>query len=432
MRGRAPLLRSRALSIDRSTAASRRRRVAVVVQRYGDGLLGGAENHARLLVQALAPHHDVTVLTSCAQDATTWAMDWPAGDTIVDGVRVRRFAQPRRNEGGRAKVPRRHKLRFLLRGLLDRLGGPRVPEPVGDDVLDGHQFLRRQGPTCHGLVDALRAGDWDVVVFFTALYHPTAEGLPLCPVPTLLLPLLHDEKAMALPWFHRVFAAATETLWNTEAERRLGQRLYGAHAQPGRVVGAPIHVQPPTGDGIAAARAAHGVPERYLVYVGRIEKGKGCADLLAAWLAVAPGLPDCALVFVGKGDMVVPPSPQVRCTGFVSAQDRDALVAGAAALVMPSRHESLSAVLLEALALGVPVLANADCEPLADHVAGSRAGTAYRGRGALCAGLVEALARPAGERRRLGDAGRAYVEARYAPPRVEAAWREAVERVAAR
>lgn len=403
-----------------------------MVQRYGDGLLGGAESHARLLVQALAPQHDMTVLTSCARDATTWAMDYAPGEAFVDGIRVHRFAQPRRNDGGRAKVPRRHKLRFLLRGLLDRLGGPRVPEPAGDDVLDGHQFLRRQGPACAGLVDALRTGDWDVVVFFTALYHPTAEGLPVCRAPALLLPLLHDEKAMALPWFHRVFAAAHETLWNTEAERRLGQRLYGAHAQPGRVVGVPIHVLPQDDASIAAARAAHGVPARYLVYVGRIEKGKGCAELLAAWRAVAPQLPGCALVFVGKGDLVVPPSPQVCCTGFISAQQRDALVAGAAALVMPSRYESLSVVLLEALALGVPVLANADCEPLADHVASSRAGTAYRGRSALCAGLVEALARPADERRRLGEAGRVYVEARYAPPRVEAAWREAVERVAAR
>ena len=420
------------MSFQPSSDARLRRRVAIVVQRYGDGLLGGAENHARLLVDALAPHHDVTVLTSCARDATTWDMHYAPGDEVAGGIRLRRFAHPPRNEGGRARVPRRHKLRFLARSWLDRLPGPRVPEPVGDDRLDGHEFLRRQGPACGGLVDALRSDDWDAVVFFAALYHPTAEGLPACRAPALLLPLLHDEKAMALPWFHRVFAAPRETLWNSHAECRLGQRLYGAHAQHGLVIGAPIHVQAPGEARIAAARAAFDLPARYLVYVGRIEKGKGCAELLAAWLAVASQRPGCALVFVGRGDLVVPPSAQVRCTGFVSSADRDALVAGAAALVMPSRYESLSLVLLEALALGVPVLANADCEPLADHVAASRAGTAYRGRRALRSGLLQALDRPDDERRRLGQAGRLYVDAHYAPARVEAAWLDAIDRVAAR
>jgi glycosyltransferase involved in cell wall biosynthesis len=117
----------------------------------------------------------------------------------------------------------------------------------------------------------------------------------------------------------------------------------------------------------------------------------------------------------------------VRVAGWLEAADRDALVAGAAALVMPSRHESLSLVLLEAFALGVPALANGACEPLADHVAASGAGESYRGRAQLRAGLQRALARPDDERRRLGDAGRRYVAAHYAPDRVADAWLDAVE-----
>jgi glycosyltransferase involved in cell wall biosynthesis len=220
-------------------------------------------------------------------------------------------------------------------------------------------------------------------------------------------------------------------LWNTAAEQRLAIRLYGAQAGRGRIVGAAVKVQPPSSQSIDAARARHGLPARYLVYVGRIEKGKGCAELLHAWRAVSPQLPDAALVFVGTGSMVFETSPRVRRTGFVDGAERDALVAGAAALVMPSRHESLSLVLLEAFALGVPVLANAASEPLADHVAASGAGDAYRGRRALRAGLRRALARPAAERARLGEAGRRYVAAHYAPEVVERAWLDAVERVSA-
>jgi glycosyltransferase involved in cell wall biosynthesis len=87
-------------------------------------------------------------------------------------------------------------------------------------------------------------------------------------------------------------------------------------------------------------------------------------------------------------------------------------------------------VLLEALALGVPALANADCEPLADHLAASGAGEAYRGARTLRRGLLRALARPAAERQRLGEAGRRYVDAHYAPQIVERAWLDAVDRVA--
>jgi len=410
-----------------------RRSIAVVVQRYDERIVGGAEWHARSLVETLARYHEVTVLTTCAHDAASWVMHYPPGEDRVHGVRVLRFSHPERNAGGRAKVPLGHKLRFLGRRLLDSLGGPRAAHPIGDDACDGHLFLRRQGPTCEDLIEALRQGsaDWDVVVFFTALYYPTAEGLPVWGTRSVLVPTLHDEKPMVLPWFHRVFATAGETLWNTHAEQRLARRFYGANAAAGHVVGAGVRVQAPTAGQTAAARARYALPERYLVYVGRIEKGKGCAELLAAWQAVATQAADAVLVFVGQGSLPITTGPQVRCTGFIDGAERDALVAGAVALVMPSRHESLSLVLLEALALGVPALANGHCEPLVDHVAASGAGETYRGVHALRGGLLRALARPRAERKRLGDAGRRYVAARYAPAIVERAWLDAIERAAA-
>ncbi|MFX8965137.1 glycosyltransferase, partial [Acinetobacter baumannii] len=76
-------------------------------------------------------------------------------------------------------------------------------------------------------------------------------------------------------------------------------------------------------------------PARYVVYVGRVEIGKGCAELLAAWRALGPRVADSALIFVGQGAMKIREMPNVKMTGFVDPGERDALVAGASALVMP-------------------------------------------------------------------------------------------------
>ena len=63
--------------------------VTFVTPRYGAEVLGGAEAGARLLATRLAADgRDVTVITSCATSMQTWADDFPAGETVEDGVRV--------------------------------------------------------------------------------------------------------------------------------------------------------------------------------------------------------------------------------------------------------------------------------------------------------------------------------------------------------
>jgi hypothetical protein len=66
-------------------------KLAVVVQRYGQTINGGAELHARYIAERLARHADVEVLTTCAMDYITWRNELPAGVEVVNGVSVRRF-----------------------------------------------------------------------------------------------------------------------------------------------------------------------------------------------------------------------------------------------------------------------------------------------------------------------------------------------------
>ena len=66
-------------------------RLAVVVQRYGADINGGAELHARYIAERLSRHAEVEVVTTCARDYVTWRNERPAGIEEVNGVRGRRF-----------------------------------------------------------------------------------------------------------------------------------------------------------------------------------------------------------------------------------------------------------------------------------------------------------------------------------------------------
>ena len=75
----------------RPTAAAppdRRRivKLAVVVQRYGADINGGAEQHARYIAERLSRHASVEVVTTCARDYVTWKNELPAGVEQVNGI----------------------------------------------------------------------------------------------------------------------------------------------------------------------------------------------------------------------------------------------------------------------------------------------------------------------------------------------------------
>src|SRR5215217_1780798 len=66
-------------------------KLAVVVQRYGADVNGGAELHARYVAEHLARHAEVRVLTTCARDYLTWRNELPDGLEQVNGIAVERY-----------------------------------------------------------------------------------------------------------------------------------------------------------------------------------------------------------------------------------------------------------------------------------------------------------------------------------------------------
>ena len=108
-------------------------KLAVVVQRYGAELNGGAELHARYVAEHLARHAEVEVLTTCATDYITWRNELDPGVERVNGVPVRRFPVSRErgvDEFGRWSTQvfkESHSITAELAWL--RSEGPTQPEP---------------------------------------------------------------------------------------------------------------------------------------------------------------------------------------------------------------------------------------------------------------------------------------------------------------
>jgi glycosyltransferase involved in cell wall biosynthesis len=140
-----------------------------------------------------------------------------------------------------------------------------------------------------------------------------------------------------------------------------------------------------------------GLPREYLLFVGAAGPRKALDWLLKAH-EVNPDLPP--LVLVGPGHIGAP--DRVRAVGYLSDVDLRSVMAGASALVLPSREEGFGLPVLEAMAAGTPVVA-ADTTALPETCGGAARLTDPDPE-ALCDALFSLLADDA-ERARLTALG---------------------------
>lgn len=395
-------------------------RVAVVVQRYGAGILGGAETYAAVLARLLARFHDVEVLTTTAREYVKWENALAAGVTEEDGVRVRRFPVERGRE------PAWGILNRLLHDGFDSSAFALLPPDVRDahaqrlrawpDALQ-EAFIRGQGPHAPALHDHLRATAYDRVVFVTYLYPTTYDGLAAVPPErALVVTTLHDEPPAYLPVFGRRLARA-RLLGLTDTEVALVARLYPGQALSAQRIGYGIELPADCGSRQAGS-------DEYLLYAGRIDVQKGVVQLLRWYetLRAAVARPP-RLVLIGQVAMPVASRDGVEVRGFVDDAEKLRLMRDALALVHLSPYESLGIVLLEAMAVRTPVLVHADSEVMVEHCRRSGAGLWLRDACELVA-AVRRLREDPDLRSRLGERGRSYVEREFSLAAYEGRLRE--------
>jgi glycosyltransferase involved in cell wall biosynthesis len=386
--------------------------LAIVVQRYGADISGGAELHARYIAERLSSRIQVRVLTTCARDHLTWRNEFPAGADEVNGVPVERFP-----------VARERSIRDF--GIRSRRVFTRF-----HSLQEELEWLDSEGPVSPGLLSRLRRsdGEFDFVVLFSARYHQAYYGARAVPGRAVLVPTAEREPALALALFQPIFRGVRAIMYNSLEERAAIHALAGNEDVPGVVVGVGSMI--PASTDPARARQVFGLSRPFLLYVGRIEENKGCAELFDYFRRyLESSRRDLDLVLIGTPAMSIPPHPRIRHLGFVADQDKFDVLAAAAALVMPSYFESLSMVALEAWALGRPVLANGRCDVLQGQCLRSNAGLYYENAGDFAAALDRLLDdRVLAEA--MGGNGRDYFERHYSWPVIERKYLEMFERLA--
>ena len=112
----------------------------------------------------------------------------------------------------------------------------------------------------------------------------------------------------------------------------------------------------------------HRLPDKYLLCVGRVEKAK-VNDLITCFSNYKQQYKESSLKLVMVGGIFgkVPDAAEVIYTGFVSDEEKIAIIQHAFLVVNPSQYESLSLILLETLNLEIPMLVNGRCAVLKEH-----------------------------------------------------------------
>ena len=370
---------------------------------------GGAGWSSRALALGLrAAGHDVSVVTTSP------------GPEDMDGLRVTRLVA-------------RGRKRFAVPGAFDaHLAREEAAVIHAQHSLSALGALRGER-ACRVAVTV--RDHWPVCFWSTRLSRGTL--CPACGVkPMTRCVQGHVNAPPPLSW-----GAIPYMRWDLDAKRaalgRAGATLAVSeavgtelrHAGIPRVEVIPNVVDTEEARALAASPPAVPLPERFLLFIGKLEENKGARLLVPAVAAAKTGLP---LVILGEGSLAhdvkfeaASRGVPLVMRGWAHRDDVLRSLARASVLVFPSLWpEPLSRVLLEALALGTPVAAM-DTGGTREILVDGESGLVVSG----AASLGDAVARLAGDealRRRIAEGARARAKA-FSPealvPRYEAVYK---------
>lgn len=265
---------------------------------------------------------------------------------------------------------------------------------------------------------------WPTCYFTT--WHVAGQKCPDCSVAKMAAcmrakaPHAYWAALPLVPWMRTSVRARQDALRRASAviavSRFVAEEVVRPIAGEERTRVVPNPIDRAAVESALAGPAPEGLPERFLLFAGKLTAEKG-ARLAVDAAALSRRLP---LVVVGAGPERAPLERQARDRGadvrwypWLDNAELLRVMARATVLLAPSLWpEPLSRTVLEAMAIGVPVVAT-DVGGIRDQIDDGRSGRIVRAEARALADAADALAADEHERRRLADAARAEVVRRF-------------------
>lgn len=185
-------------------------------------------------------------------------------------------------------------------------------------------------------------------------------------------PLKHLKKWLYWPWAdYRVLRDAAAVLFTAEEEARLAAESFWLYRARGEVVGYGVTMEDASrlGSGFDFTRAWPETRGKHLMlFLARLHEKKGADLLLEAFAQVAASMPTLHLVMAGPEGQVgmlaqlkaqamrLGLVDRITWTGMLTGHAKWSALRAADVFVLPSHQENFGVGVVEALALGVPVL----------------------------------------------------------------------------
>lgn len=351
--------------------------IAFVVVRYGRDINGGAEYHCKMLAERLTQNYHVEVLTTCVKNYITGENEFPEGEEMLNGVLVRRFKTEPIDRDIKHYFVRKARKSVKLRKFLYKfhiLSFLSCFYPVWTYrekwELSEYTSSVFYSPSLLSFIKENK-NNYKVFIPITVDYPPVFYTTQYVPQKTIVIPTMHYQRAAFRSALTKVFTKAAYIGFNTNAEQKLAKGIFGPFMSSHGIISVGCELATPANWELTSAK--YKLPTEYLLYVGRIDRDK-IQDVYDYFITYKQIYKSSKLKFVLVGGIFCEAykHPDILYTGFVDEHEKVSIIEHAKIVINPSKYESLSLILLEAMSLKKAMLVNGLCNVMKEHCKKSR------------------------------------------------------------
>ncbi len=365
-----------------------------------DEISGGSETYARKIAEHLANRYEVEVLTTKAVDSATWK-DWYVRDVeTIHGVTVRRFS---------VQQMRVRDFQAFDEAYLAELAQGR------QNLVTEKEWFEKHGPYAPDCIRYLRhyRDTYAAILFLSDANYLTYAGMPLAGNRAVFIPMAQNTSFLQFSSLESLYQRPRAFVFLSEEERLLVRRRFPrTEPIPCAVMGLGMDVPRQTDPG--TFRRQYGLEDEYLLLCGtggRKER-MSHADALFHGVPAADKQP-AETGACRKKDLPHPGASGHPGAGLFAGEQKFSAIAGAKAVVIPSRQMGVSMTLLESMAMSVPVLVNGGSPVLLGHCKKKSNGGLFYQNYFEFEGAVRYLMQHPVEYMQLCSNARAYITANY-------------------